>query len=143
METIAPILARKQPHFYYILSGCSLRDALNKMNCENSIYLTVVDEDENFLGLLTEHEITTNIMFGKKPAEKILVDELMNKNLPVASSDDTVERCIKLMCQHHIHQIPVFDDYEFKGIICADDLLQEVAVMRNEVFDDDREVAIY
>jgi CBS domain-containing protein len=143
METISPILARKQPHFNSVLSGCSLQDALNKMNCENCVYLIVVDEDENFLGLLTEHEITGNIMPGKKSAEKILVDELMNTNLPLASSDDTVERCMKLMCQHHIHQIPVFDDYEFKGIISADDLLQEVVVMRNEVFDDDREIAIY
>ena len=143
METIAPILARKQPHFNSILSGCTLRDALNKMNCENSVYLIVVNDNENFLGLLTEHDITTNIMLGRKPAEKIIVDDLMNKNLPVASSHDTVERCIKLMCQHHIHQIPVFDEYEFKGIICADDLLQEVAVMRNEVFDDEKEAAIY
>ena len=143
METIAPILARKQPHFYFILSGCTLRDALNKMNCENCVYLIVVDEDENFLGLLTEHDITTYILLGKRPAEKIIVDDVMNKNLPVASSEDTIERCIKLMCQYHINQIPVFDDYEFKGIICADDLLQEVVVMRNEVFDDYKEAAIY
>ncbi len=143
MEKISPILARKQPHFNSVLSGCSLRDALNKMHCENSDYLIVVDEDENYLGLLTEHEITDNILLCKKTTENIIVDELMKTNLPVASSDDTVERCLKLMCQHHIHQIPVFDAYAFRGIISADDLLQEVVVMRTEVFDDDREVAIY
>lgn len=143
MEKISPILARKQAHFNSVLSGCTLRDALNKMHCENSDYLIVVDEDENFLGLLTEHEITNNILLIKKSTENIIVDELMKTNLPVASFDDTVECCLKLMCQHHIHQIPVFDEYSFRGIISTDDLLQEVVVMRTEVFDDDREVAVY
>ena len=143
MEKISPILARKQHHFNSILSGCTLKDALSKMNCENSCYLIVVDDDDHFLGLLTEHEIAGKGMLNKKTADKISVDELMNTNLPVASANDTVEDCMKLMCQHHISQVPVFDEHTFKGIISVDDLLQEVMLMRNEVFDDDREVAIF
>ena len=143
MEKISPILARKQYHFNSILSGCSLKEALHKMRCENTGYLIVVDDDDRFLGLLTEHEITGKALLQKRSAEKISVDELMNTNLPVASADDTVERCMKLMCQHHVQQIPVFEEHHFRGIISSDDLLREVVLMRNEVFDDYKEEAIF
>ena len=143
MEKISPILARKQHRFNSILSGCTLKDALSKMNCENSTYLIVVDNHDHFLGLLTEHEIAGKGILNKKTADKIRVDELMNTSLPVASPDDTVEDCMKLMCQHHINQLPVFDEINFKGIISVDDLLREVMLMRNEVFDDHKEAAIF
>ena len=143
MEKISPILARKQHHFNSIQSGCSLKQALHKMRCENTGYLIVVDEDDKFLGLLTEHEITGKALLQKISAEKIIVDDLMNTNLPVASSDDTVECCMKLMCQHHVQQIPVFDEHNFRGIISTDDLLREVVMMRSEIFDDSTEEAIF
>jgi predicted transcriptional regulator len=143
MEKITPILARKQHHFKSILSDCSLSDALNKMNCENTGYLIVVDNNENFLGLLTDHDIAGKAMQKKRSSDEILVSELMNTRLPVASSDDTVERCMKMMCQHHVQQIPVFDKYEFKGIISMDDLLEEAVMMRSEIFDEENEMVIY
>jgi len=142
MEKISPILARKQYHFNSIQSGSTLKEALSKMNCENSCYLIVMDDD-NFLGLLTDHEIAGKAMLSKNPAEKITVNDLMKTNLPVASSDDTVEDCMKMMCQYHVQQIPVFDSFEFKGIICSDDLLNEVVTLRNEVFDDSSEEGVF
>jgi CBS domain-containing protein len=143
MEKLLPILARKQHRFNSIQSGSTLKEALGKMNCENSCYLIVVDEDDNFLGLLTEHDIAGKAVLSKNTADKLRVEDLMNTHLPFASSDDTVEECMKLMCRHHVQQVPVFNDYRFIGIISADDLLQEVVTMRNEVFDDDREVAVF
>ena len=143
MEKISPILARKQRHFNSILSGCSLKEALHKMKCENTGYLIVVDNDDRFLGLLTDHEIAGKAMLQKRSVEKISVDELMNTRLPFASSDDTVEGCMKLMCQHHVQQLPVFEEHQFRGIISSDDLLNEVVLMRTEVFDDDKEEAIF
>ena len=113
------------------------------MNSENTGYLIVVDNNDNFLGLLTEHEIAAKGMYSIKNADTIKVDELMNTKLPWANCDDTVEACMRLMCQHHVQQIPVFENFHFRGIISADDLLQEVMLMRTEVFDDDRETAIY
>jgi predicted transcriptional regulator len=142
MEKISPILARKQYHFNSIQSGSTLKEALSKMNCENSCYLIVMDDD-NFLGLLTDHEIAGKAMLSKNPAEKITVNDLMKTNLPVASPDDTVEGCMKLMCQYHVQQIPVFDRLEFRGIICSDDLLNEVVTMRSEIFDDNKEEAVF
>jgi predicted transcriptional regulator len=143
MEKLSPILARRQHHFNSILPGSTLKEALGKMNCENSCYLIVMDENDQFLGLLTEHEIAGKAMLSENTAEKILVRDVMKTNLPVVSPDDTVEECMKLMCQYHIQQIPVFDSYDFKGIICSDDLLNEVVTLRTEVFDDSREEAVF
>ena len=56
MEKIAEVLNQKYPQFNTILYNRSVTDALFQMRCENVDYLIVLDEAENFLGLLTEND---------------------------------------------------------------------------------------
>lgn len=139
MEKVTSILAKKQHCFNHVLPGASLRDALFRMNCENTDCLIVMDEDDQFLGVLSEHEVASRAMFSKKPMEKITVKEVMNTGLPVIAADDTVESCIKLMRQFNVRFLPVFDKFRFCGIVSSDDILQEAAFNRASIFDDSGE----
>ena len=80
----------------FLLRCRRVSDALNRMNYENIDFLIVMD-DEQFLGLLTEHDIASKAIMNFRPLNKILVTEMMNTQLPVISSEDTLERCMKLM----------------------------------------------
>lgn len=135
MEKVTEILAKKQPHFKRIAPACSIQDALSRMNSQGSDYLIVMDENEKFLGLLTEHDIFKKSLYGKKPFVKSTVDELMNTGLPVASYGDTVEQCMRLMKRHHVRYLPVFNNHDFMGVISADDILDEVVLRGRMVFD--------
>ena len=135
MEKVFSILSRKYPQFNTISPDCLLTEALSKMTCENVDYLIVTDGNNNFLGLLSEHDIIGKITSSEKSIQSITVNEMMNTHLPVADISDSVEGCMKMMRQHDTRFIPVFQDYTFMGIVSSEDILQEAVYHRGEIFD--------
>lgn len=135
MEKITCILDRKLTHFLTISPHSTAANALNKMCCENVEYLVVIDDDDHYIGLLSEHDISAGVVFTNKLLAKTKVIDIMNKRLPVATADDTVEKCMRLMRQHHVRYLPVFENFHFKGIVSSDDILEEAVHNRQEIFD--------
>lgn len=135
MERITSILNRKQVHLHTVAPESFVTNALQQMRSENVDYLVVMNEDERFLGLLTDHDIATKIIFGRKTLGKTHVNEIMNTRLPVATTDDTVEKCMRTMRQHSVRYLPVFDGFDFKGVVSSDDILHEVVENRMQIFD--------
>ena len=134
MEKITSILAKKEPHFHTVSPGSSADTALSRMCHENVDYLIVM-EDGKYVGLLTEHDITSKVVITAKQLTKTMVCDIMNKGLPAATTDDTVERCMQLMRQHHIRYLPVFEIHSFRGIVSSEDILEEAVNNRMEIFD--------
>ena len=135
MEKITTILSKKEPHFQTVLQGSSVEKALGQMCCENVEYLVVIDDDERYIGLLTEHDIASKVLFGHKNADKTNVEAVMNQRLPTASTDDTVEYCMQTMRQHNIRYLPVFENFNFRGIVSTEDILEEAVRNRTDIFD--------
>ncbi len=143
MEKVTIILKRKQSHFKTISPLCSVSEALNRMNSQRTDYLIVMDDDKNFLGILTEHDIVNKSLSAKSPAAQTLVNQIMNIHYPVVFTDDTVEECMQSMQQHHVRLLPVFEGPAFIGIVTVEDILHEALWKRNEIFDEEREIIAY
>lgn len=135
MEKVTTILSRHQFHFKKISPSCSISDALCRMSSQNTDYLIVMDDNNNFLGLLTEHDVASKTIFMNKPLTKSCVNEMMNTRLPFADVDDTVEDCMKVMKRYHVRHLPVFKNLVLMGIISTDDIIDEAVSHRNEIFD--------
>ena len=134
MEKITSILAKKELHFHTISPGSSVYAALGRMCHENVDYLIVMD-DEKYVGLITEHDITSKVVITNRQLAKTKVSDVMNNQLPAATIDDTVERCMQLMRQHHVRYLPVFEILSFRGIVSSEDILEEAVNNRMEIFD--------
>lgn len=135
MEKITSILAKKEPHFLTVSPGLSADTALSRMCHENLDYLIVMDDDGNYVGLITEHDITSKAVVANKQLAKIKVSDIMNDWLPAVTTDDTVERCMQMMRQHHVRYLPVFEIHSFRGIVSAEDIIEEAVNNRMEIFD--------
>ena len=135
MEKITNILSKKQPHFHTVSPASSANNALCQMCCENVDYLVVIDDEERYIGLITEHDIASRVIATNKQLGKTKVKDIMNKSLPVATTEDTVEKCMQLMRQHHVRYLPVFENFLFKGIVSSEDILEEAVNNRMEIFD--------
>jgi CBS domain-containing protein len=106
------------------------------MTSHHTDHLFVADDEDNFIGLLTEHEIVTKAFFNNnKLMGEILVKEMMNTQLPVAEATSTIEDCMRLMKQFNVRYLPVFDELHFMGIISASDILHEAVMHRTNIFD--------
>ena len=134
MEKITSILAKKELHFHTVSPGSSADKALSRMCYENVEYLIVMEEGQ-YVGLLTEHDITSKAVITNRQLTKTKVSDIMNKGLPAATTDDTVERCMQLMRQHHVRYLPVFEIHSFRGIVSSEDILEEAVNNRMEIFD--------
>ncbi|HEX5652108.1 MAG TPA: CBS domain-containing protein [Chitinophagaceae bacterium] len=143
MEKITVILGQKESHFRYISPASSLDEALCRMSCENTDHLVVMDDDDNFMGVITEHDIASKAILEKISLQKVAVKKLVNRGLPIATTDDTVEQCLQRMQRHKVKLLPVFEGYTFKGIISSDDILREIASNRADIFDEDETPVIY
>jgi CBS domain-containing protein len=135
MEKITSILNRREPHFHTVAPESSVTDALQQMSCENVDYLVVLNDDERFLGILSDHDIATKVIFGRKPLTKTSVRDIMNTRLPVATTEDTVEKCMRTMRQHNVRFLPVFEGFNFRGVVSSDDIIHEVVENRMNIFD--------
>ncbi|MCW3117248.1 MAG: hypothetical protein JWM28_1330, partial [Chitinophagaceae bacterium] len=74
-------------------------------------------------------------LLSNSPLNKTVVRDVMNNRLPHASGSDTVEACMQLMQRHRVRFVPVFDDFNFIGVVSSEDLLAEAVYNRLEIFD--------
>lgn len=135
MERITSILNRREPHFHTVSPESSVTDALQQMRCENVDFLIVINDDERFLGIVSDHDVATKVIFGRKALNKTSVREIMNTQLPAVTTDDTVEKCMRTMRQHNVRFLPVFEGFSFRGIVSSDDIIHEVVEIRMDIFD--------
>ena len=143
MENVTVLLSKKQSHFNKISPNSSISDALCRMSCQNIDYLIVVDDDEKFLGLLTDHDIATKTVFANKSITSTKVKQMMNTRWPLADADNTVEDCMKLMSRYNVRYVPVFKNLSFLGVVSTDDILQEAVSHRSKIFDvEDKNVSV-
>jgi len=140
MENVTVLLSRKQSHFNKISPNCTISDALCRMSCQNTDYLIVMDEDDRYLGLLTEHDIATKTIFNNRSITLTKVNQLMNTRFPAADADDTVEDCMRLMKRFNVRYVPVFKDHQFVGVVSCDDIIQEAVNRRLKIFDNDEKM---
>lgn len=133
METVADVLERLYPQFNTVDPGCRVSDALYQMSCENVDYLIVL-ENEKFIGLLTDHDIASKVLFAEQPLNRIEVRSFMNRTLPVATSEDSLEYCMQMMERFNSKHLVVYDNFEFKGVVAANDIMQEALTKRKKTF---------
>jgi CBS domain-containing protein len=133
MEKVADVLDRKFPQFNTVSSDCLVSDALYQMSCENVDFL-IVFENSRFQGIISDHDIAGKVLFDNRPLNKIEVKEFMSRSLPVATSESSLDYCMQLMERYHVKHLAIFDRFEFKGVVSAQDVVQEALHKRTTAF---------
>lgn len=136
MERIADVLDRKYPQFNTVVPECLVSDALYQMCSENVDFLIVMDGDK-FLGVITDHDIASKILFEDRPLNRIRVKEFMSKILPVTTPDTSLEQCMQLMERYNVRHLAIFDQFTFKGVVSSYDLMKEALKKRSATFDEE------
>ena len=139
MEKVADVLVHKYPQFNTITPDCLVSDALYQMRCENVDYLIVLNE-EKFQGVITDHDIAGKVLFDNRPLNKIEVREFMNRTLPVATSENSLEYCMQIIERFNARHIAIFDSFSFKGVVSSHDLMQHALSHRVEFAENSPEV---
>jgi len=78
-------------------------------------------------GILTDRDIVVEVVADELPMSGLTVEDVMCRDLVLASSHASLDELIHLMRQHGVRRIPVVDsDGNLAGIVSADDLMERV-----------------
>jgi CBS domain-containing protein len=131
MSNVAKILHSKNYGIISVPSSTAVIDALEIM-AKNNIGSILVMEGGVFLGLFTERDYARKVILKDKSSSETTVGEIMSTDLPRVSPRDTVEQCMKLISEHHVRYLPVFDQGKLVGIVSILDLIQETVSLQKE-----------
>ncbi|HZH37074.1 MAG TPA: CBS domain-containing protein [Flavisolibacter sp.] len=134
MEQVADLLTRIFPQFNTAASSCLVSDALYKMCSENVDYLIIM-EDNKFMGVITDHDIASRILFENRPLNQIAVKEYMNTNLPVVRPESSLHNCMKMMERYNVRHLAIYDNFDFKGVVSSYELMQEALQKQSSLSD--------
>lgn len=86
--------------------------------------LPVLDNNKKPVGMVTEKDFVRSIYeLGNKPIEKVLVKDIMSKNLITITRKDTIYDCARLMKNHKISSILVLEENGMlAGLVTKTDL---------------------
>jgi len=90
----------------------------------------VVEFNKKPIGIVTEKDIVRRVsMFGEKPIERILVKDVMSKDLVVVSPDSTTFDCAKQMKKHGISSVIIQNKMGMLiGLVTKSDLVSTFLV---------------
>ena len=60
----------------------------------------------------------------------------MSRSFPVATPDATVTHCLKLMDRYNVRYLTIFDQFDFRGVISASELMHEALTDQRVTFEE-------
>ncbi len=134
MKTAEEVILQKRRHNNFIASDALVIDALKQLSDVNLSYLVVKDGDD-VKGILSERDYARKVILQGKSSKETKVKEIMTTDLPEVQLYDSVEKCMNLLAAQGMRYILVKDKDKFEGVITIHDLLREVLLHGDRVFD--------
>ncbi|MCA0398529.1 MAG: CBS domain-containing protein [Bacteroidetes bacterium] len=135
MKTVEDILIRKSFQNNIIDADQKIIDALSALKAVNLSYMVVRDKGE-IIGVFSERDYARKVVLEGRSSNESTIREVMSEDLPVVSPRDTIEHCMNLLANAGRRYILVKDNGNYRGVITIHDLLREILLNRESVFDD-------
>lgn len=134
MKKVSNILKRKGSNVITISPDITVLDALKQM-AEKNIGSIVVEENGNYIGLLTERDYARKVILKGKSSTTTLVSEIMTTGLPRITPDNSIDTCMQIMSENNIRYLPVFENDQLCGIISINDVIKETILTQKETIE--------
>lgn len=115
---------------------CSAQDAAALMRQWNVGALAVVDSFYNrkLLGMVTDRDLCLAVVATGRPPNQVRIGECMTQNPVGCAPEHDVIRALQLMCERHVHRLPVLNaDQTVVGMVSVTDLIRYRAVSPQEL----------
>jgi signal-transduction protein with cAMP-binding, CBS, and nucleotidyltransferase domain len=124
MINVASILRRKGPQFNKLEARTHVIDALAIMKSESLDYI-IVTKNGKYAGIFSERDYAQKVILMGKTASSTEIGDVMTSSLPHVCYDDSIEVCMMLMTAYRTRFLPIFEEFEFKGVLTMNDLIRE------------------
>jgi|ERR1700693_4133384 CBS domain-containing protein len=110
---------------YFISDDTTVHDAARYLRDKQVRAVGVCDKQGSLLGVVSQSDVSDKVAAENKCPAWMHVSEIMTRQLVSATLETSLEDCLRLMEQHGIYHLVVFDSLKgFRGMISVTDLLQ-------------------
>ena len=137
--TIDEILQQKPGELWTISPDATVFDAIELMANKN-IGALLVMADGALLGVVSERDYTRKVALKGKSSRDTRVREIISTPLIAATTQHTVQECMRLMTTNRVRHLPILAGNEVIGVVSIGDLVnwiisaQSVAITQLESY---------
>ena len=137
--TIDEILQQKPSVLWTISPDATVFDAIELMAGKNIGALLVI-ADGALLGVVSERDYTRKVALKGKSSRDTRVREIISTPLIAATTQHTVQECMRLMTTNRVRHLPILAGNDVMGIVSIGDLVnwiisaQSVAITQLESY---------
>ncbi|HVI49352.1 MAG TPA: CBS domain-containing protein [Chitinophaga sp.] len=125
MGKVRNILQAKGHAVYSIRPDNTVFEALQMLVDRNVGALTVVDENDKFLGIFSERDYARRVILKGRASKETLIREIMTERPITVKEEDSIEDCMVMMTDKRIRHLPVIDDQSrLVGLISIGDVVK-------------------
>lgn len=133
-QPIKLIMQHRQIHEVGVLD--TVAKAIELLDRANVSALPVKSLKNQYVGVISKSDIASHrfieLLRTHGRVDNILVEELMNKNAPLALPETaTIQQAVTMMHQRHIHRLFVANEkHQLVGVVSTSDILRLIAVQK-------------
>lgn len=125
MTTVRQLLDQKGTNIWSIHPDATVFDAIAKM-AEKDIGSLVVMEGGQLVGIITERHYARNVVLKGKTSPATPVRDIMEGQVVIAQSGQSVDECMTVMSETRVRHLPVFEGKNLVGIVSIGDLVKSI-----------------
>jgi len=103
----------------------SALDVAAQLMVQHDIGSVIVVEAKNPIGIVTERDITKQVIKGKDVLKKP-IKQVMSKPLVTATPSMSIQDALELMLKNKVRRLPILEGKDMRGIVTTRDLMRWV-----------------
>ena len=134
MSTIAQILENKGGDIITVEVGSTVFEAIELMD-KNHIGALVITSDGDVAGIFTERDYLGKIALKFRSSRETPVEDVMTADVVVGNTDDSIDRCMRLMTKHQCRHLPIVGKDGLAGMVSLGDLVKHMLSEKQQEVD--------
>ncbi len=121
-DRISRLLEHKGREVWAVAPEASVFEAIDMMS-EKRVGALLVISDGELVGIISERDYARKVILKGRSSRDTEVQEIMTSPVITATSDLTVDECMRIMTAHRIRHLPVVEQGRVGGVLSIGDLV--------------------
>jgi CBS domain-containing protein len=125
VETVRSILKSKGNQIWSLSPEATVYDAIALM-AEKGVGALIVLSQEKLVGIISERDYARKVILKGHASKEMQVREIMTQSVVSVTAENTVAECMRVMTDHRVRHLPVFDGEVLAGVISIGDVVRAI-----------------
>jgi CBS domain-containing protein len=104
----------------------TIREAAEQLKELGVGAMPICGEDNRLKGMLTDRDITIEVVAAGKDPESVKAGELGDGKPVTIGADDSIEEALRTMSEHQVRRLPVIDGHDLIGMVSQADIARNL-----------------